>query len=97
VRPVDCTFLGGRASAGLTVDRGEAAEVLLAVVAATGTFCTRRDRGNLDARSRSPRSTMSLLVLVVTAGRPARIFDGPGMKARAFRRLPRATADHPAS
>ncbi|MFF0266075.1 hypothetical protein [Kribbella sp. NPDC004536] len=31
---------------------------------------------------------VSVLMIAITGGRPARVFDPPGMKARAYRRLP---------
>ena len=68
----------------------EAGEVLVAVVATSGAFFTRSaiDGTSLLGALRGG-TLVSLLIIVITAGRPARVFDPPGMKARAYRRLSR--------
>lgn len=68
----------------------EAGEVLSGVAVASGTFFMRSAIEGTSALGALRGATLvSLLILVVTAGRPARIFDPPGMKARDYRRLPR--------
>lgn len=68
----------------------DAAEVLSGVAVASGTFFVRSAiEGTSVLGALRGATLVSLLILVITAGRPARIFDPPGMKARDFRRLPR--------
>lgn len=68
----------------------EAGEVLVAVVAASSAFFARTaiDGTSLLGALRGA-TLVSLLILVITGGQPARVFDPPGMKARTYRRLPR--------
>ena len=68
----------------------EAAEVFVPVVASSTAFFVRSgiDGTSLLGALRGA-TLLSLLILVITGGRPARVFDPPGMKARAYRRLSR--------
>lgn len=68
----------------------EAGEVFVPVVATSSVFFVRSgiDGTSLLGALRGA-TLLSLLILVITGGRPARAFDPPGMKARAYRRLSR--------
>jgi hypothetical protein len=68
----------------------EAGEVLVGVVAASGAFLLRSAIEGTSLIGALRGATLaSALILLITGGHPARIFDPPGMKARAYRRLSR--------
>ncbi|MGW6282061.1 hypothetical protein [Kribbella sp. NPDC055071] len=72
----------------------EAGEVLAAVVATSGAFFARTGiEGTSLLGALRGATLVSLLIIVITGGRPARVFDPPGMKARAYRRLSREDRD----
>lgn len=69
----------------------EVGEVLVAVVATSGALFARIGIEGTSLLGTLRGATLALgLIILVTGGRPARIFDPPGMKARAYRRLSRA-------
>ena len=68
----------------------EAGEAIVGVVAASGTFFVRSGiEGTSLLGALRGATLVSLLIIVITGGRPARVFDPPGMKARDYRRLSR--------
>jgi hypothetical protein len=69
----------------------DAVEVLLAIVVTSSLFFGRSVfEGTSVLGALRGATSISLLILVITGGRPARVFDPPGMKARHYRRLSRA-------
>lgn len=70
----------------------EAGEVLVGVVAASSGFFARSGVDGTSLLGALRGATLvSLLIIVITGGRPARVFDPPGMKARAYRRFAAGT------
>ncbi|WP_344180585.1 hypothetical protein [Kribbella lupini] len=68
----------------------EAGEVLVAVVGASSAFFVRSAiQGTSVVGALRGATLVSLLMVVITGGRPALVFDPPGMKARTYRRLSR--------
>ena len=68
----------------------EAGEVLAGVVAASSAFFARSGIDGTSLLGALRGATLvSVLIIVITAGRPTRVFDPPGMKARAYRRMSR--------
>jgi hypothetical protein len=68
----------------------EAGEVLVGVVAVSSAFFARCGiEGTSLLGALRGATLVSLLILLITGGRPARVFDPPGMKARTYRRLSR--------
>ncbi len=68
----------------------EAGEVLVAVIGASSAFFMRIGiEGTSLLGALRGATLVSALIIVITGGRPARVFDPPGMKARDYRRLSR--------
>jgi hypothetical protein len=75
--------LSARAGRGVT-------EILLVVGLSSAVFAGRAVFGGSSTLGALRGATLvPLLALVVTGGRPPRIFDPPGIKARALRRMPK--------
>jgi hypothetical protein len=73
----------------------EAVEILIVIAGSSIGFFSRTvlDGTSTTLGALRGATLVALLVLVVSLGQPARIFDPPGIKARTRRRLPRAERD----
>jgi hypothetical protein len=68
----------------------EAVMVLLVVAVPSIAFFTRSNlQGTSTLGALRGATLVPLMVLLVTGARPTRVFDRPGMKARAYRRMSR--------
>jgi hypothetical protein len=84
-----CIAYGVLAVIGARAGRG-ATEVLLVIGLSSAVFLARAVFTGASTLGALRGATLvPTLVLVVTGGRPPRIFDPPGIKARALRRMPK--------